>query len=183
MLRWPIANLITFFNVKRCKISSGLSPKFWFSKFWFSDCSVNFAFWGTGLSVFGLTMELHGLTVTNEITSVVWKLSFNRHKPVILWTTFMVSLPEPLSARCRPFLPKHFLSILLLTTIEFNGIQIIIYVFHCKTRFSIIVLPITVKIINLHCGREFCMKILRLRILCSTTRQDWFTQLFVPTCM
>ena len=41
-------------------------------------------------------------------------------------------------------------------------------------------LLITMKIITLRYGREFWIKV--FRILSSTTREDSFTQLFVPTC-
>ena len=44
------------------------------------------------------------------------------------------------------------------------------------------VLLITLEIITLHCGNEFWIKALRLWILSSTTQEDSFTQLFVPSC-
>ena len=95
----------------------------------------------------------------------------------------MASLPVPLLVRCKLFLPRHSLPIVLLSTIsslrEFKWL----YKFSTvRDALSSSVLLITLEIITLHCGREFWIKVLSLRILCSTTREDLFTQLFVPTC-
>ena len=59
-----------------------------------------------------------GLTVTDEAKFGVWKLSINRHKLLILLMKFMAILPVPLLVRCKPFLPRHSLPRVLLSTIS-----------------------------------------------------------------
>ena len=136
-----------------------------------------FRFWETDVSA------SFGLTVTDETKFGEQKLTVNRHKPLILLIKFMASLTVPLLVRCKPFLPRHSLPILLLSTIwslrEFKSLF----------KFSTVrdalpssVLLITLEIIIWHYGREIWMKVLRLRILSSTTREDSLTQLFVSTC-
>lgn len=88
----------------------------------------------------------------------------------------MASLPVPL-------LPRHFLSIVLLSAIlslrEFKWL--FKFPFVRNTLLSAFLL-IMLQIITLHFGREFSIKALRLRILSSTTQEDSSRQLFVSTC-
>ena len=88
----------------------------------------------------------------------------------------MASLPVPL-------LPRHFLSIVLLSTIlslrEFKWL--FKFPFVRDTLLSSVLL-IMLQIITLHFGRQFSIKVLRLRILSSATQGDSSRQLFVSTC-
>ena len=107
MLRWPIANLFTFFDFNWWWISYVLPPKFWFS-----DYFLNYEFWEADVSA------SFGLTVTDEVKFKPWKLSVNCHKLLILLTKFMASFPNPLSMRCKHFLLRYSLPVLLLSTIS-----------------------------------------------------------------
>ena len=107
MLRWPIANLFTFFDFNWWWISYVLPPKFWFS-----DYFLNYEFWEADVSA------SFGLTVTDEVKFKPWKLSVNCHKLLILLTKFMASFPNPLSMRCKHFLLRYSFPVLLLSTIS-----------------------------------------------------------------
>ena len=95
----------TFFSLKWCRISSGLP-----SEFRFLYCSLN--------GEFQVTDASFELTVTDATKLVAWKLSVNCDKLLILLIKFMARLPDPLSIRCKPFSPSHYLQILLLSLIS-----------------------------------------------------------------
>lgn len=84
----------------------------------------------------------------------------------------MDSLPNPLSVRYKPFYEKFFAETFVIYDIEFERIHMIF-------NFSTV---ITLEINILQCGREFWMKVSRLKIFSSTKQEDLFTQLFVTTC-
>ena len=95
----------------------------------------------------------------------------------------MASLSYPLSMICKPFLPRQYLPILLLSTISsLSDIKLLFKFATVRDALLSSVQLITLEIIILHCGREFWIKFLRFRILSSTTRDDSLTQLIVPTC-
>ena len=80
------------------------------------------------------------------------------------------------------FTETFFADSTIIYDIEFEGIQVIVYFSTVRDALSSSILLITLGIITLYCGRDFWIKDLRLKILSSTTREDSFTQLFVPTC-
>ena len=88
----------------------------------------------------------------------------------------MASLPVPL-------LPRHSLSVVLLsTTLSLREFKWLFKFPFVRDTLLSSVLLIMLQIITLHFGREFSIKVLRLRYLSSTTREDSSRQLFVPTC-
>ena len=107
MLRWHSANLSIFFNFKWYRILFGI-----LSEFWLWDCSLKLEVWETDISA------SFGHIVTDKTKFGESKLSFNRHELLISLIRLMASLSDPLSMRYRPFLSRHFVPILLLSTIS-----------------------------------------------------------------
>ena len=122
------------------------------TEFWFSDCSLKL--W----ILRDRWIYVIWLIVTDGTKFLAWELSVNRHKIIILFIKLTAGLITPSFATSRYRIWGKLNDYLIFSPSS--------------------VLSITLGVIILQCGRKFCMKVWKLRILSST--EDSFAQLLVP---